>query len=130
MGDTENSLQIVKIFRRFSNKYHQKFSTALALDCSFQDSSAFVEYAVNGLILGSYQIGKFKSGKDESSNHPFTQQEATLAIVSQMPIDAVQRATKKGLAIAETQMSIMDLVNAPSNKKNTTSAGSMGIRIS
>lgn len=117
LGDTENSLQIVKIFRRFSNKYHQKFSTALALYCSFYESPSFIEYCVNGLILGTYKIGKFKSEKLDSPVHPLTQQEALLTIVSPLPAISIEQAAQKGVATAETQMSIMDLVNAPSNKK-------------
>ncbi len=117
LGEIENSLQIVKILRRFSSKYHQKFSTALALDCSFFSSLSLIEYCINGLLLGVYEIGKFKSEKKESSVHPFTQQEATLTIVSPMAAVAVEQVVQKGIATAETQMSIMDIVNAPSNKK-------------
>ncbi len=117
LGEAENSLQIVKIFRRFSSKYQHKFSIGLAIDCSFFPSLSFVEYCINGLLLGTYKIGKFKSEKIESPVHPLIQQEAILTIVSPVADISIEQAAQKGIATAETQMDIMDLVNAPSNKK-------------
>ncbi|NJK83027.1 MAG: leucyl aminopeptidase family protein [Saprospiraceae bacterium] len=68
-------------------------------------------------VLGTYKIGKFKSAQVENTPHPLTQEDAVLTLISSLPSSVVMQSAKQGLATAETQMSIMDLVNAPSNKK-------------
>ena len=67
-------------------------------------------------MLGCYRIGRFKSEKGDL--HPLEKKNSNIQIfIAQNLLSKAKKAAKKGQAFAETQLSIFDLVNAPSNKK-------------
>jgi len=78
----------------------------------------FIEAAINGLLLGSYEIGSYKT--DEKTTFPLFTEEAELGIYTSVNAGA---AVEKARATAETQLRILDLVNAPGNKKSPQSLG-------
>jgi len=120
LGEKPDTKTILKAFRTLSHKYPKKlphelgiFFPELERECSLEQCT---EAAVNGLVLGTYNIGQFKT--ENGNHHPLGSEEASLTIFSpQGKIDSLQKAAEKGLATAETQMAILHLVNAPSNKK-------------
>ena len=81
---------------------------------------------INGLLLGSYQIGRFKT-KDEKL-HPLAEEAARVDILVEPEKNKEARlAAERAVAIATTQTSIFDLVNAPSNKKNPSVLGAWAL---
>ncbi len=123
LGESPDFAEVLKAFRSFSSKYQGKFSALLGLSwehCLDQTQlPRWVEAAANGLVLGTYQIGRFKS--DNSDVHPLAEDAANLHIVvAEEAIKACEAAAVRGKRMAYTQMSIFDLVNAPSNKKLPT----------
>ncbi len=86
-----------------------------------------MEAAVNGLTLGRYKIGQFKTQNSET--HPLENDDFQLLLISpQGHTDDLQKAAEKGLATAETQMSVLHLVNAPSNKKVPQDLGNWALK--
>ena len=122
LGQSPTFQDVLKAFRSFSNKYRQKLSETVGISLLHQnlsgDAATWVEAAVNGLALGAYQIGRYKKVPN-GNGHVLAGPHASIEIlVEQSLAESCERAAQHGWAIAETQMSIFHLVNAPSNKKN------------
>lgn len=118
LGKDLVSPKTLKAFRTLSKKHSKNLTSQLGLSLVHgslsTESPQYLEAAVNGLVLGLYQIGRFKT--EASEVHPLRQEGAYLHLLAEdKPV--LQNAAEQGLAFAETQMQIMDLVNAPSNKK-------------
>lgn len=107
---------IIKIFRSLSHRQKDKLSGKFGLYLNHLKSpEQIIEYALTGLMLGTYKIGHFKTGKQEI--HPFESKGASLKIYADSSVNKLRKLAEKGIATAETQMSVFGLVNAPSNKK-------------
>lgn len=120
LGSKPQFADVQKAFRVFSHKMRNKFSTPLGV--SFLHNNlpsapiAWAEAAINGLVLGAYHLGRFKT--TNSDQHPFDDPEATVQIfIDDQYTDSVLKVAQRAQLIATTQMDIFDLVNAPSNKK-------------
>lgn len=72
------------------------------------------EAATNGLCQGQYTIAKYKTQAPEA--HILSNATVVHTVAEEEQI-ACQTAATRGLAIGKSQLGIMDLVNAPSNKK-------------
>jgi leucyl aminopeptidase len=120
LGVRPDFAEMLKAFRSFSFKYKQKLSREIDISLmpgNLPDNPATcIEAAVNGLMLGVYRIGRFKTSNGEP--HPLSDSEARInIIITKDHAELAREAAEKGLAIAETQLGIFDLVNAPGNKK-------------
>jgi leucyl aminopeptidase len=121
LGKQAGFSETLKAFRSFAHQYARQLHTQIGISLSHYDgelpAAQTIEAAVNGLLLGTYQIGRFKT-KDLPDLHPLRSAGAQLELtVPAKAKDDCQIAAERGAAIAMTQMRIMDLVNAPSNKK-------------
>lgn len=122
IGHKTNNTELTRCFRILSHKYHHKLSREITIGLDFGNvpssisKTTIIEAAVNGLILGSYKIGKYKSQQKENT-HPLIKEDTVISIQTDIAQDVAAESVKKGRILAETQMSIFDLVNAPSNKK-------------
>jgi leucyl aminopeptidase len=117
LGEKNNAADFLAAFRTFSIQQKNKLTSTLSLDfihSNCRDIST-IQAAVNGVLIGTYRIGLYKS--DTNSIHPLTNSDAILTIFSDNPIEEVQEAVDKAIATAETQTRIMDLVNAAPNVK-------------
>ena len=78
--------------------------------------TACLEAMTRGISMGNYDIGRFKSKKKASP--PLAQSSAKIiAFCKPKSVNKGIAAMDKGIQTAETICSILDLVNAPSNKK-------------
>ncbi len=121
LGAQAGFAETLRAFRSFSHKYRQKLPRQVALDFTYApngpDTALYAEAAVNGLRLGTYQIGKFRKASDTNA-HPLSHQDARVELIVEKPhTKTCAKAAQRGSEIADTQMRIFDLVNAPSNKK-------------
>lgn len=118
LGDQLTFHKVLRSFRSLSKKGQHLLSSKVYLSLIHGSIDAkgakLIEAAANGLMLGTYEIGRYKS--DETSGHPFKAETSSLELLSEAAGNIVE-AAKRGIAFATTQMSILDLVNAPSNKK-------------
>ncbi len=129
LGKELEFAKVLRAFRILSKKHSKHLSSQIALDLEYGSLQSthkdLLEAAVNGLYLGTYQLGRFKS--KEADMHPLAALDAYLHLATEEDPRLLNSA-KNGLAFAETQMSIMDLVNAPSNKKLPEDLGAWALR--
>lgn len=120
LGANPGFPEILKAFRSFSNKFRQRLSPELGVSLMHgnepDNPGLFAEAAVNGLALSAYYIGKYKSANGDE--HPLAKPSARISLLYDGPeTKTLKAAADRGRQVAETQCSIFDLVNAPSNKK-------------
>ncbi|NET30882.1 MAG: leucyl aminopeptidase, partial [Cyanothece sp. SIO1E1] len=120
LGKNPKFADVLKIFRSFSSKHQSKFDKLLGLSWKHCQDQAelprWVEAAANGLVLGTYQIGRFKS--KDGKVHPLSEADADVHVeVEEKLVKTCEAAAVRGKRMAYTQMGILDMVNAPSNKK-------------
>lgn len=109
LGKTIDYKSLKTIFRRISYKQKESLTSNIALVIPEQFTQDQVEAAVSGLLLGTYNLGHFKSDKEE---HPFLDPEFNLNLISEKDYFA---AAKKGIKIAKAQLSTFNLVDLPPN---------------
>ena len=120
LGEKPRSTDIINAFRSFVFKRKSNLPSSLAL--SFLHGNApenpaiWVEAAVNGMLLGGYEIGLYKTEK-QNGDTPQNSDARIAIFVAKQHIEAAATALEKGKATAATQLEIFTLVNAPANKK-------------
>ncbi len=120
MGENPRSIDVLNAFRALIFKRKKNLPTTFAISYGFgnapENPSDWIEAAVNGIMLGLYDIGLYKTTeKEEGAIRP---EEISLDILIQDGTEnTAPSAARKGLSIAQTHVEIFNLVNAPSNKK-------------
>ncbi len=106
--------------RQLSHKEEKQFATYVQLANSLHPESLTAAF-VGGLFLGTYRPGRWKS---ERVTHPLAGEDATVGLSRMVPeITAAQPQNEiyhlgtREIMLAETQLSIMALVDAPANFK-------------
>jgi leucyl aminopeptidase len=112
VGKTIDYKSLKTVFRRISYKQQDSFSSNVALVILEQFTQDQVEAMISGLLLGTYDLGHFKSEKKE---HPFLDPDFTLNLVSEKDYLAT---AKKGIKIAKAQLAAFNLVDLPPNTIN------------
>ncbi|MBX2927856.1 MAG: leucyl aminopeptidase [Saprospiraceae bacterium] len=120
LGPNPGFSETLKAFRSFAHKFRLRLSSRIGLSLLHRNApenpAAFVEAAANGLALSAYRIGKFKTSNGD--DHPLAGAGAQITLLCESGDNkTLHSAATRGLAIADTQMSMYDLVNAPANKK-------------
>lgn len=111
---------VLKCFRVLSHKKQNKLSKDTGISFTFQalpgQPEVWIEAAVNGLALGTYMIGRYKT--TNGTTHPLSESGASLHLFLPENLQTSgMAAAERGLHIGETQQRIFDIVNAPANKK-------------
>ncbi len=118
--DNTSFASFLNAFKHFSINQKEKLDKDLAICFSFNDYSPSVlnnaiEAAINGLLIGTYDIGMFNTNK--KAKHPLTFSNVKVSVFTEQKNKDSQKAAQRGQLTAQTQLEILDLVNAPSNKK-------------
>lgn len=125
LGKTPKEADFIKILRSFIYKHKRNLPNVIAIDLQTGGiENEWVEVVVNGCILGDYDLDLYKTKKKEGLT--IFEKATKLLIV----VDAIESATQqvqRGEAIAQTQIQIMDLMNAPSNKKSPQSVAEWAV---
>ncbi len=122
MGADPTFGDMLNAFRSFAYRQRKKLSSHLTVDFlvhtgkeAYGKITDWVEAAANGLLLGGYQIGLYKTKKQDQ--HPLLLEKSKLSFwVEKKHAAKAKVAANRGKEVAETQMSVFDLVNAPGNK--------------
>ncbi|SHL11032.1 leucyl aminopeptidase family protein [Flavobacterium xanthum] len=112
LGKTIDYKSLKTVFRRISAKQKEHFSSDIALVLLDQFTEDQVEAIVSGLLLGTYDLGHFKTDK---TTHPFLETDFNLNLFSEKDFLA---AAKKGIKIAKAQLATYHLVDLPPNTVN------------
>jgi leucyl aminopeptidase len=129
LGPEPDFAKTLQAFRSFTHNSKQKLGPELTVSFRFDNMSAeqqyFIEAAVNGIVLGTYSIGRFKTEtEDLHPLHPDNEKAALTICLNKSFIGQAEHLAQKGKYVAETQMQMLDLVNAPGNKKIPTQLAS------
>lgn len=103
----------LKAARRLAHHHAAHWPQRVGLGVPTDFSPYFLEACINGLLLGTYQIGRFKTA--DTTDYPFGGPDSELFVGGAS--DAMKPAIESARALATTQLRIFDLVNAPSNYK-------------
>ena len=117
LGEKTGSGDILSAFRSLSFQQKNKLGSDVAVNfihSNLKDTTA-IQAAVCGILGGTYRIGLYKS--EANGVHPLCKDESILTIFTENDAQEAQKAADKGIATAETQTRIMDLVNASPNNK-------------
>jgi leucyl aminopeptidase len=117
LGEKTGSGDILSAFRSLSFQQKNKLGSDVAVNfihSNLKDTAA-IQAAVCGILGGTYRIGLYKS--EANGVHPLCKDESILTIFTENDVQDAQKAADKGIATAETQTRIMDLVNASPNNK-------------
>lgn len=118
LGENPNSNDVISAFRNISFTQKSKFNGGrIALDFIHTniDENLFLKSAINGILLGSYRVGMYKS--DPNGIHPLSAEGSELTIFVEKNTENTKKSANQAIMTAETQIRIMDLVNAAPNFK-------------
>lgn len=120
LGKKEKVTEVLRAFRTLVYRHKDRLPESIVIRMSHlpltDRLAGWVEAAANGIYLGGYKPGKYKS--DQTKKERLWQEEAEILFqVPEEQEEQAERGARKGLQMALTQWEMMDLVNAPSNKK-------------
>lgn len=105
---------VIKIFRSLLFKRKDRWPDEVVLDCKGREPE-WIENAVNGIILGGYDLQLYKTEPKPLSAFFKT---GRLSVLTEKQVPAMDEALNVAHKTALVQLRIMDLMNAPSNYKN------------
>ncbi|SDM25421.1 leucyl aminopeptidase [Catalinimonas alkaloidigena] len=118
VGQEPDFASVLLAFRSFAHRYGKKLPTRVGIFFQYltgADADAagtLTDAAVNGFLLGAYNLGLYKTQSDPPEEAPGSRGAALLQLRTDATADVVERAQ----ATADVQRRILDLVNAPANK--------------
>lgn len=122
LGEDPSYADTLKTVRSFAHKHKRKLPPHIGVSFLHQpvaDMAMLTEATVSGLLLSTLPTGEYR--QETNRPHPFATDEAELTLF--LPKDkapAGQQAAERARHLSEAQLSIIGLVNAPSNKKTPT----------
>jgi leucyl aminopeptidase len=128
LGEAPRSLDVLNTFRSFVFKRKANLPGNLGLSFLHKNAPAnpapWIEASVNGLLLGLYDIGLYKTDKKQEGNADFNCE----VLVDSEHHAAAKAAMQTGQSFAQTHAEIFNLVNAPANKKTPQVLGEWAIK--
>jgi leucyl aminopeptidase len=131
LGEKPRSSDVISAFRFLCFKRKETFDSKIAVSFCFENkpgnTESFLEFAVNGMVLGLYDIGLYKTeDKDKKVVSP---EDLSLDfLVPDESAKSFQKAAERGLELSKTQLEIFNLVNAPANKKTPETLADWALR--
>jgi leucyl aminopeptidase len=125
LGKTPKLPVVLKIFRSLFFKRKDRWPEKIVLDTKGR-SASWIEAAVNGIILGGYNIQLYKSEPKIFSS--FFGEAGTLFVLTDEILQEIDVAIDLAHKTALTQMRIMDLMNAPGNYKTPSTLANWALQ--
>ena len=123
LGKDPKAADYLGAMRSFSYNFKKKLPDNTTLNFENLPPNIGTDVLLNGFYLGAYEVGVYKTDREESKDF-FARDSAQLSIL--VGKDGVQKATllcERARAMADTQMQIMQLGNAPANYKTPEMLG-------
>ncbi|MDX1909469.1 MAG: M17 family metallopeptidase [Bacteroidia bacterium] len=115
LGSSLTFARICSAFRAFSHRMASRLPAATSVEIPpYFPADLVAEAAVNGLLLGRYRLGLYKTQKESPA--PWHSAEARLFIQAPHGGETLDDAVRRGQVTAEVQLRVFDLVNMPANK--------------
>ncbi|GAB3772336.1 leucyl aminopeptidase [Spirosoma horti] len=116
LGTDPKQMDWLRTFRKFFFDQKSKLPTQLSIDLT-PVYGAVVEGVVLGVRGGGYDLKLYQTGKADAPVF-FSEAGALTLYVQETELATAQDALTRGEAIAQTQLQMLDLMNAPANYKN------------
>jgi len=113
VGKLPKLMDYQKALRSFFFNHKKMLPDTVALH-AYGLSEVELEAVINGIWLGDYDLGLYKT--DKSTEPTFFERDTQLLVVVDENAGTAT-AVQNGIATAQTQIQIMDLMNAPSSHK-------------
>lgn len=116
LGKETSLPALIATMRSVVYRQKSKLTDQVGVDFSFlppDNAAAYAEGAANGVMLATYNIGLYKTTVTNTSTFDAN---AQLDFAFIQPTDELAAAAKRGLSFAQTQIGILNLMNAPANK--------------
>ncbi|GAB2791894.1 hypothetical protein GCM10027275_40930 [Rhabdobacter roseus] len=114
LGKVPSTITYLKVLRLLFHKRKDRWPSRLTLDARAL-SAEQLGAALNGILLGGYNVQLYKS--DPKPVSTFFGERGELFVWTSEVLPEGQRAVDKARHTAEVQARVMDLMNAPGNKK-------------
>ena len=114
LGKEPKLPSLIGIFRKLFHSRKERWPLELSLDARGK-SPEWIEMAITGIVLGGYDLQLYKTERKEFSR--FFKEEGQLYILVDEITDSITQKIKQAEYTAEVQLKVMDLMNAPGNKK-------------
>ncbi len=114
LGEAPSAMSVLKTLRLLFHRHRERWPEQVALDGKELPLS-FLEAAVNGILLGGYDLRLYKTVKKPVSALFGPKGQLVIRVGEITP--EITEVAEKARLTALTQCSIMDLMNAPANKK-------------
>lgn len=114
LGTSPKLSAVLKIFRTMFFKRKDRWPDHVVLDAR-GESAGWIEVAVNGILLGGYNIQLYKTEPKPFS--PFFGETGKLFVLTSEVTEEVKGTLILAEKTALVQMRVMDLMNAPANYK-------------
>jgi leucyl aminopeptidase len=116
LGKEPQSADWLRSFRKFFFSAKSRLPNELGVDVS-GFSADVVEAVVLGILGGGYDLQLYKTDKSAESAFYGDEGQLTLYVDADQQ-SAAEDALARGRTIAQTQLTMLDLMNAPANYKN------------
>jgi leucyl aminopeptidase len=117
VGKRPTAMTLLKTFRSVFNKYQKSFATHTQLDLKNSFLGKYTTDIVNGVLLGAYQVGIYKTDHIVESTFLSDPNAILEVIVQPNQQSQTEQAIQRAQATAQTQIEMMDLGNKPANYK-------------
>ncbi len=114
LGKTPSAYTVLKCLRTLFYKQKDRWPDRITLDAR-ELPDEWLAAAINGIMLGGYKLWLYKS--EDKPYSKFFGKEGTLTVWAKENDNQTDRVITKAKATAAVQMRVMDLMNAPGNKK-------------
>ena len=117
VSDPQNLRAVILAARKIAHHHAHLFSEPVTLACAHlpeTEQAVVIDAFLNGFVQGSYQIAQYQP---ETEKYRFDRSKLVIHISSSLATSHVEEISQRSQAIAETQLEIFRLVDAPSNKK-------------
>lgn len=109
LGKNPTFIKTRDAFRSFGFHDSNKLAPHFGIETQHISAPNFVEAAINGLVLSTYNIHLYKT--DKPKKHPIQDATIDIFINKKRTKKATQEAIKKGIATGETQKEAFTLLN-------------------
>jgi len=103
-----------KIVRKVFHLRSDRWPAKITVDIRNR-SNEWIENIVSGIMLGGYEIGLYKT--EQSAGYPLYQPDAIMHLLTNQPAENLRQLAEEIDHTIAVQYQIMDLMNAPGNKK-------------
>lgn len=124
LGDSSEITSFRRIVRKLFHQRQDRWPAQVTVDVRGR-ADIWIENIISGILLGGYQIGLYKTKQSTSTS--LYQPGSIIYLLTDRPVNGLQQLAEEIRHTTEVQYQIMDLMNAPGNKKSPRTIASWAL---